>query len=103
MMSTPSGRVTLKTSVEMDLTSMGRVEAQLCVASYGKSYGYVARWETAAWASGHVSVQMYEDTAYPALRRTSRPVAMPPKSSAVLMGRLGINYVRTCPSAGRAQ
>ena len=95
MMSTPSGRVALKTSGDMDLTSMGRVEAKLCVASDGRSCGYFARrrvrrWETAAWASGSVSVQIYEEN-------------MPPQRSAILRGRLGIEYAGICPSAGRAQ
>ena len=43
MMSTPSGRVALKTSGDMDLLSMDTVEAQFYVASDGRSCGYVAR------------------------------------------------------------
>ncbi len=43
MMSTPSGSATLKTIGDMDMVSMGKVEAQFRAASDGRSCGYVAR------------------------------------------------------------
>ena len=37
MISTPSGRLALRTSGDIDLVSKGKVEAQFCVASDGRS------------------------------------------------------------------
>ena len=107
-MSTPSGRIALNTSGVRDMVSKGKVEAQFGSAFSGRRCEYVARrllrWlATAVWASGSVSVQVYETTAYPTRRSASRLVARPPQSSAILRGRSDIEYAGICPSTGWIQ
>jgi hypothetical protein len=52
------------------------------------------------WASGSMSIQTYERIAYPALKRASRPVAKPPKSSKIWRGSRGRRWERICHRFG---
>jgi len=55
----------------------------------------------AVWASGSMSVQVYEATSWPALSTASSHVAMPPHSSTKWMGLWGRVYLGMFDSGGR--
>ena len=94
MRSTPAGKACANKAGVMVRVSMGRRVSQPSMASRGRRLGCLP-WSLASlcvvavWASGSMSVHVYEATSWPALSTASSPVAMPPHSSTKWMGLWG--------------
>ncbi len=86
MRPTPTGKACANKAGVMVRVSMGRRVSHPLMASRGRRLGCLPRslaimCVVAVWASGSMSVQVYEATSWHALSTDSSPGAMPPHSS----------------------